>query len=422
MTERDAFELRFGAAVRGYAGRVSSDLDPVELAHRIAVAEPRRHGFAAAVGWRRAGVPRVAWVLLLLAAMLTAMVAGMLVVGSQPVRKLPAVVPPLSPAFKCPPGSTPDKPGPVDQARPAGLTALAFDRRAGRLVALAGADRVVETWTFDVCTNTWTRMRPEREPGGDLLDDFRGRLVYDVDSDLTIASDTSRMWAYDLESNSWTRQGNDVGHANLWTYDLVSGLVVAASTYGTTALWNYDVETDTWIPIDLADRSANGRPFEDWAYDASVDRLIAYSTTGSAGPSTSLLDLRAGTWSGSGAVAPEFSYPGWRMWPAFAYDEAAERTVMLGQGHSAAYAAAADRWETLYVAPSEPGACGTRPECRSAHQVVYDAVNERLVVYGGVAPTADEQDWASPDDVLAFDTRTREWTVLLEPSEGQAAP
>ena len=33
--------------------------------------------------------------------------------------------------------------------------------------------------------------------------------------------------------------------------------------------------------------------------------------------------------------------------PAIAYDEAAERTVMLGQGHSAAYDATADRWETL---------------------------------------------------------------------------
>jgi len=28
MTERDAFEVRFHAAIRGYIGRVSSDLDP----------------------------------------------------------------------------------------------------------------------------------------------------------------------------------------------------------------------------------------------------------------------------------------------------------------------------------------------------------------------------------------------------------
>ena len=93
MTERDTFEVRFGAAVHGYAGRISSDLDPLELAHRIAMSEPRRRGRAALM-WRAFATPGRSWALLLVAALLTALVAGILVVGSQPVRKLPAVVPP----------------------------------------------------------------------------------------------------------------------------------------------------------------------------------------------------------------------------------------------------------------------------------------------------------------------------------------
>ena len=333
----------------------------------------------------------------------------------------PRVAVSIGPVPTCPPGSTPDRPGPVDQARPLGLSALAFDRQAGKLVALTGTDNGVETWTFDACTNTWTRMHPNQEPvmGGD----FRGRLVYDVDSDVTIASDGSRMWAYDLEANTWTQKGNGEADAGLLVYDLLSGLVVAVDYLG-PGLWSYEVETDAWTPI--TDRLAIGRPYAyvDFAYDASVDRLVAYANTEGIGPETWLLDLRTGTWSGTAAVPPEFSYGGWRMWPAIAYDEAAERTMMLGQGHSAAYDAVTDRWETLYVTPypDQPGACGTRPECRSAHQMVYDPVNERLVVYGGVAPTADGKDWVPTDDVLAFDTRTREWTVLLEASPAQAAP
>jgi len=102
MTERDAFEVRFGAAVRGYAGRVSSDLDPVELAHRIAGAEPRRRRFGASLGRRAIAVPRVAWVLLLLAALLAALVGGMLLAGSQGERRLPVVVPPVGPVFTPP--------------------------------------------------------------------------------------------------------------------------------------------------------------------------------------------------------------------------------------------------------------------------------------------------------------------------------
>ena len=50
--------------------------------------------------------------------------------------------------------------------------------------------------------------------------------------------------------------------------------------------------------------------------------------------------------------------------------------------------------------------------------MVYDPVNERLVVYGGTAiAAAGWESGTAVDDVLAFDTRTREWTVLLAPSE-----
>ena len=95
---------------------------------------------------------------------------------------------------------------------------------------------------------------------------------------------------------------------------------------------------------------------------------------------------------------------------------------MLGQGRSTAYDATADRWETLYGGPASDdlGTCASRPECRRMDQMVYDPVNERLVVYGGTE-YCRSTGVMDPDDVLAFDTRTREWTVLLEASEGGGA-
>jgi hypothetical protein len=312
---------------------------------------------------------------------------------------------------------------------------MAFDRHGGKLVGLVGFDTDVETWTFDVCTNTWTQMHPDREPPPGT-----GQLVYDIDSDLTLASDGSRMWAYDLKADSWTEKGlfapfADQGFPSLRFYDPVSGLVIALGddddedTLG-LELWGYEVETDTWSPIQ-AEPLDVGAHYQDFAYDASGDGLIAYSSTWKPsedgdwlfGPRTWLFDLRMRTWSGRDAVTPEYSYGMWGIQPAIAYDEAAERTVMVGQGRSSAYDAAADRWEILYETPSEiqPGSCGTRPECRHALQMVYDAVNGRLVVYGGSIYTSAEG-WVDIDDLLALDIRTREWTVLLGPSEGQSAP
>ena len=100
-------------------------------------------------------------------------------------------------------------------------------------MALAGTDDGVETWTFDVCTNAWTQMHPNREPP-DL-----GELVYDVDSDLTVGASwgegASPMWAYDLGANTWTEKGRaPAGFPSLRLrfYDPVSGLVVATGEDG----------------------------------------------------------------------------------------------------------------------------------------------------------------------------------------------
>ena len=194
MPERDPSELDLAAAFRAYLEEAPTEVRPTELARHFATAYPHRR---AAMGpWQLRLTPAMAW-LLVLAGLLLALVTGMLVVGSPLQRKLPAVVPPDGETFVCPPGSTPDEPGPVDQARPPYELAMAFDRRAGRLLALAQIDNGLQTWTFDVCTNTWTRMHPNQEPPRTTR-----QLVYDVDSDVTIASDGTRMWAYDYEANT----------------------------------------------------------------------------------------------------------------------------------------------------------------------------------------------------------------------------
>jgi hypothetical protein len=436
MTDHDAFEIHLTAAVRGYVGHVRSDLDPVELAHRIATREPRRRGLLAELAWRDSAIPSRIWVPLLLVALLAAMVGGMLVAGSQPAPRVPAEVPPpVVPAFACPPGSTPDEPGPVDQGRPPGFSGMAFDRRAGRLIALSGAD----TWTFNVCTNTWLQMPPTRERPTSLV----GPLVYDVDSDVTIGVSgpdeaPGNLWVYDLKLNTWREAGPFAPFANptltaLRFYDPVTGRVVALRDDGVDEtlgleLWGYEVETDTWTPVGVQPITI-GPHYEFFAYDTAVDRLVAYAQTWAGagdgdwafGARTWLFNLRTGTWATTGAATPGFFDAGmWGRGAGMAYDEAAERTVMMGQGHLVTYDAAADRWETLWAAPTE-GECGIRPECRQVPDLIFDSVNGRLIVYGGSVYTSDAG-WVDPEDLSAFDLRTRTWKLLLALGSGQPAP
>jgi hypothetical protein len=403
MPEPAVFETRFAAAYRRYLDEAPAEIDAAAVARAVTAAHPR----ARSGSWRWAlrPAPALAW-LLLLALLLVALSAAALFVGSQQERKLPAVIPPVGQAFVCPPGSTPDRPGPVEQARPVGFAGpMAFDRRAGKLIALAGGyaspATVVETWTFDVCTNTWTRMHPNREPLGQVRS-----LVYDVDSDLTIGvhsedwlpypeTGTRIVWVYDLEANTWTAKGF-APTSELGFYDPVSGLVVSEGVAGD--LWNYDVQTDKWTPIKQAIlREDLGIS----VYDPSVDRIIF--TGGSGVAETWLLDLRTGAWSRSGTQTPSFKMGMWAV-PAIVYDEAAERTVVAGDFQWGAYDATADRWEIL----SDAQPVGPLPK-----PAVYDPVNRRLIFVGGGIGVSG--------DLVAFDLATREWTVLLAASGEQPA-
>jgi hypothetical protein len=409
MAERDRFELDLASALRRYAEEAPTQVRPLELARHFATAHPHRR---AGIGhWRLVAVPRLAWIVLL-AALLTALLAGTLFVGSQVQRRLPAVLPPIGQTFVCPAGSTPDKRGPVDQARPSESPhlSMAFDRRAGRLVALAGVDDAIETWTFDVCTNTWTKMHPDQEPFGWV------ELAYDIGSDVTIGVTSCRdclvdphgvVWAYNLQADTWNKTGVAPTDVTGLSYDPISGLVVALGDEddpytSPPVLWSYRVGPGTWAQMRQAGEFDLGVRV---TYDASVDRVVAYSVDRAVG----LFDIRTGTWSWSGAVAPGIYGSGmWGAPPAIAYDEAAQRTVVFGNG-LAAYDATADRWEVL-IDPTDHDPSDWLPS-----SMVYDPLNRRLVGLGrGVV--------VDQGGVVAFDLVAREWTILLEPSKVQPTP
>jgi len=327
----------------------------------------------------------------------------------------PRVAVSLAPAPSCPAGSTPDEPGPAEQQRPprSGIAAMAFDRDSGRIVLLVAAAGSPETWTFDVCRNAWTRMQPA---GGPPRESATGAtLVHDVGSDLTIAvGGDGTTWAYDLETDSWIEKGAaPTAGRCLLVYDPVADRVIAISATAPVQMWAFDVDADEWAPITPS--NAPSRRVALLAYDSWVDRILAPRSLEGWVAGTALFDRRTGTWSAAGTLVPSFSE--WFLSGGeIAHDEAGKRTIVFSDGLVIAYDAASDRWETLFdadLAAPDGGAAGT---ARVGHWMVYDPVNERLVVYGGWVKRQDDWVQVEADDVLAFDPATRTWTVLLEPS------
>jgi hypothetical protein len=136
--------------------------------------------------------------------------------------------------------------------------------------------------------------------------------------------------------------------------------------------------------------------------------MVAYGNQDYGQPpyETWLFDIRTGTWAESRADRePLF---GGTTVPMLVYDEAAQRTAVLGTDPLTAYDASTDRWEIIAEAKTVGPA-----------QMAYDSVNRRLVGWG-----AKDLGWGNgiAGAVEALGLLTGRWTVLLEPTPGQPTP
>lgn len=347
---------------------------------------------------------------------------------------------PLPAQPTCPPGSDPDALGPADQERPSAYEAgeMAFDRHAGRVVLLADEYQVgSNTWTFDVCTNTWQRMSPAEEPPPG------SQLVYDADSDRTVAvafSYGATFMSYDLAGDRWMRSpwfpeirgvSSSAPNASMEFpngvaafYHDPSGLIVL---YNGATMWAYDVDTDTLAKVrqrpDPSRPDGAGAPDAtvmfgaiSIGYDAASDLLVAHVVPReNAQPETWTFSPVTGTWRLETSVAtPELRLVGGYWWESVGtravFDEASAMTVFTSIWHGvAAYDAGSGTWRTLYEDDPELSWWVSMP-------AVYDAINARIVGRGG--PSSGD---AQVDGMSAFSTATRQWRLLLPPASAGPA-
>jgi hypothetical protein len=480
MDERFAVDERLERDLR--AG-LAALLDPVVESHPSWEASPAAE--QALAGGRRgpAGRLGVLWVAGVAALVLVALLAAAAFVGGwrpdlsfvnppapTPLPALTVVdegtdvlattrARPLPAQATCPPGSDPDALGPTRQARPTSLegAAMAFDRHAGRIVVLTSdGDRTgrgsgTQTWTYDVCTNAWQRMRPFEVDWQLRQTRF---LVYDADSDRTLAfvellqtpTTPVEIWSYELAADEWT-------HAGLleWPWPEVnatygtalyhdpSGLVVF---YDGAEMWAYDVDTNALAKVrqqpDPAVADGSGLPAGKVAlgYDAGHDLVVAVVAPYDGDPDvaaygeppnrwrvplgewaeTWTFDPRTGRWHLEAAPAPAdlivcggFGKGSTECYPTpgrAVFDEASSLAVFISRdfgrpaapGRVDAYDAAAGAWRTLHPAT---GSGGDGPSWCSSMPPVYDSLNRRIVCGQGLG-------------VTAFSTATGQWRWLLE--------
>ena len=322
---------------------------------------------------------------------------------------------PAPPAATCPSGTDPSTPGPASQSRPeaewAGVQAGAFNTHTGRILYV---DTLGKTWTFDVCTNTWEQVRPD----GAMLGSLSGGMVYDIDSDVTVAFAWGAVSAYDATTNTWVSRRAFPGTSPFGAvYDPLSGLIVTTSfegeegsTTNPTRLeaWAFDVDADTWTYLGRLRVEGDEPVWEDLlGYSPELDRLIF----GSLGDVTALVDPRSGERTELATPTPGVGF-GWPM----AQFGPAGNTVFVARGVTRT---------DMIVDQFEDQICGFDPETSAWSRcfgmpggpkyaaygaMVGDPINNRLVLIHGIYGNF----WVDSDDaVWTIDLDTGKTTELL---------
>ncbi|MGB8021787.1 MAG: kelch repeat-containing protein [Candidatus Nanopelagicales bacterium] len=341
-------------------------------------------------------------------------------------------------AASCPSGSAPDTPGPADQDRPQlGTTAAAQDRASGKVVV--GEVRAVEdaglgtlqaTWTFDVCTNTWQRMNPTMvasSPTAGKGSVAIAQFVHHGTSGLTLGLPVglTPVWTYSLKEDVWTELPSSRAGAEHSPHSVFDpGRSLLFDWDGQSVLRSYDLSANEWsAAVGEDEKGPSQSPAEaSWlSFDAAEG--VAVLTISPTGPAkagrTWTFDSGTRAWTEESAAPKELSVGGIGG-PEVAFDAGQARTVIFTDGVLATYDAAADDWAVVKPGPGWPQTStvddkSVGPLARTGHTLVYDALNERVLMFGGVARMADGDDVTEQqlDDVWAYDLADNKWTELV---------
>ncbi len=352
---------------------------------------------------------------------------------------------------------TPMKPAASPPFRPD--ASMAYDSQSDRVVLFGGYTyfgESNETWTYDLHANTWSLRNPPLAPSGRAY----ASMAYDSKSDRAILfggytyfGESNETWSYDYDNDTWTLLDSSVyeagepataydtkadrvvlfegGNGETWSYDddtnawrflagtpEPGGAMAYDAASAKTVLFNgrtylYDLDTGTWIGM-TSRTGPSARDFASLAYDAESGCLILFGGETSEGLSneTWSYDYNNGTWT---RRTPQVSPPP-RERAGIAYDSQSARVILFGglvdrngtwsSGNDTwAYDSQADNWTLM-----KPSAA---PSPRDSVAMAYDSQSDRVVLFGGSAPSGVSNETWSYD----YDHDT--WVEMLPPTQPQ---
>ena len=249
--------------------------------------------------------------------------------------------------------------------------AIAYDAASHRLLMFGGQDSAArnDLWAYSPASRQWEELQPAgakppaRFGHTTVLDPVKRRLIVFGGQASGFFSD---VWAYDLVQNNWQRLAGDddgpsrrYGHSGV--YDSARNRMIVSHGFTDAGrfddTWAFDLAKDVWRNLAPSGVKPLRRCLHHAVYDQANQQMLLYG----------------GCASGFGPC------PLGDLWSLDLVN---------------------NRWTEITAQP--------RPPARQHYGTAFDAVRERLVIFGGSGSGALNDTWA-------FDVQARAWQQLNPP-------
>lgn len=315
-----------------------------------------------------------------------------------------------------------------------GYHAMTYDSESRRVILYGGStgnplvqgNISFETWSFDPLTHAWKLMSPAVKPGGGTPVE----MTYDSQADrsiLIVGADPAtpnffdfqelQTWAYDFNTDVWTRLANAPLGGNLGpriVYDSESDKVIlfgGATLLGDFKLfnetWVYDYKADTWTQM-KPPTSPMAMNYHAMAYDPKADKVLLWGGDDSSMDNTSVMkktfmwtyDYNENTWNElSMENKPASSY-----YNTIVYDDKKDLFVIFGGLDSGndetwTFDLNSNTWQQMN--PSK------NPGKLSRYGMVYSPDVDKVILFGGQIAGAQ---FSYSAITWFYDLSTNTWT------------
>ena len=297
---------------------------------------------------------------------------------------------------------TPSSGGPTARTE----AALAYDTRRRRIVLFGGrggdetpANFLNDTWTYD--GRSWasvgtTGPTPDARNGHDLAyDTERDRVVLFI-NEASFYGLAAQTWEFD--GTTWrdrTPSGSSPSEGSI-AYDPELRRTVLQQD-ATTWAWN----GASWSPLASGGPAATSD--DDLTYDSVRRQLVLTKRRDDSSPSIETWSFDGSTWTQRGP----FGGPSARSFTGMAFDEQAGVTVLFGGAAGDANEPQDDTWMYDGIRWTEVSLNQRPPTPRFGHTMAYDALLERVTVFGGTTNGS-----VSVTETRRYNPASRQWRFV----------